>query len=307
LKKSRICFVVNTRSGGKFQHTLIESAREVFSHYACEFLLLSKMEDWHQVYEWNADPSVVALVVVGGDGTANASLSHLLGMVTPVGFLPGGTANDFSRALGFESLELLALRNSIESNKVKAVDVMRANNKYFLTAGGIGLGSDVSLAINESRKSSSLFRWAFAALGSHMYSILALKKVLFEHRKRRFHLRLTGTEGTIEVETSLLLCCNVGLIGKHLNISPRSLMYDGRFETYSVAEAGSKHSVLSSLLNARRGKGLKADNILTSHFLEIESLSGESLAFFGDGEVLLHAKKISLELMPKALNCFFKE
>jgi diacylglycerol kinase family enzyme len=300
----RLCFVLNMKSGSGFQSSLIDRVKRVFREFKCEFLLLSKMEDWLQIYEWNSDDTVEAIVVIGGDGTANASLKHFFGMVTPVAFLPGGTANDFASACGFKCLDLELLRDKILGKCIKSVDLLRANDSYFLTAGGIGLGTDVALAINDLRSRSLFFRGLFGTLGSQMYSLMALKKTIFNNRSRKYPLILTTPTERVQVQSALLLCCNVGVIGGNLSLSPDSDMCDGVFETYSLNETANSTSVLRSLLSARLGQGLKADRSLQSSRLTIEHADGESLAFFGDGEVLINSPRIELQSMPGALRCF---
>jgi diacylglycerol kinase (ATP) len=315
--KGRIGFLINLHSGKKMQVEFLERARRTFVGYRCEFVFLSDLSDWENVALWQKDPEIKALVVVGGDGTANASLPYILGFQKPVAYLPGGTANDFARACGFENLDLQALKQAIESESTVRVDVLEVNGRPFLTAGGVGLPMQVSKHINHQRNASAAFRLAFRALRSQMYGFVALKKILHLQPTEQLPLHLTvskknSKEGSPNEESQkeenlrapMVFFCNLGTIGKHLKLSPGSLWDDGQCEVLEVGENKSRWQVLHSLAHARFGHGLKNMRCWRGEEFSLKRTDGQDMAFFADGEVLALASRFDIRLRPKALTVF---
>lgn len=75
------------------------------------------------------------VVAVGGDGTANAAVQHVVGRGT-LGVLPTGTLNHFSRDLGIEDADA-ALR-VLEAGHRRRIDIGRAGSRFFLNNAGMG-------------------------------------------------------------------------------------------------------------------------------------------------------------------------
>ena len=69
---------------------------------------------------------------MGGDGTVNETVNGIAqgGFKSTFGFIPVGTVNDMSRALGIHQNPTQAIKR-IDINQTRTIDIGRCNNKYF--------------------------------------------------------------------------------------------------------------------------------------------------------------------------------
>src|SRR3954471_13339033 len=82
-----------------------------------------------------------AVVVFSGDGTYNEAINGAAGRV-PFGFLPGGGASVFPRALGVprDPVEAAAqVGRALEENRTRTIGLGRVNGRRFCFSAGIGL------------------------------------------------------------------------------------------------------------------------------------------------------------------------
>ncbi|ETS92216.1 MULTISPECIES: diacylglycerol kinase family protein [Veillonella] len=73
-----------------------------------------------------------AVFCMGGDGTVNETVNGIAqgGFTCTFGFIPVGTVNDMSRALGMPQNPMLAIRR-LDINQTRSIDIGRCNDKYF--------------------------------------------------------------------------------------------------------------------------------------------------------------------------------
>lgn len=73
----------------------------------------------------------------------NEVVNGLAGADVNFGILPVGTMNVFATELGIPQNNLAKAWEIIEAGHVRAVDLPRANNEYFVQLGGVGLDAEV--------------------------------------------------------------------------------------------------------------------------------------------------------------------
>ena len=83
------------------------------------------------------------IVAAGGDGTINEVVNGLAGTSVTLGLLPIGTMNVFATELGLPVHDLQLCWNIIKSDSTRAVDLPRANQKFFVQLAGVGLDAQV--------------------------------------------------------------------------------------------------------------------------------------------------------------------
>jgi diacylglycerol kinase family enzyme len=87
-----------------------------------------------------------AVVVLGGDGTANEVVQALAGGTTALGLVPGGGANVLIRALGGPAEPVAAtarLLGALREDRRRRIGLGRAGDRYFTFAAGMGLDATV--------------------------------------------------------------------------------------------------------------------------------------------------------------------
>jgi diacylglycerol kinase family enzyme len=85
-----------------------------------------------------------ALVVFSGDGTYNEAINGAAGLV-PFGFLPGGGASVFPRALGLPRDPVAAaarVGEALEMGRTTSIGLGRVNGRRFCFSAGIGLDAE---------------------------------------------------------------------------------------------------------------------------------------------------------------------
>src|SRR5207302_2232442 len=83
------------------------------------------------------------IVAAGGDGTVNEVVNGLAGANATLGLLPIGTMNVFATELGLPVNDLALCWNIIQSDSTRAIDLPKANEKYFVQLAGVGLDAQV--------------------------------------------------------------------------------------------------------------------------------------------------------------------
>jgi diacylglycerol kinase (ATP) len=101
------------------------------------------------VQELISKEKVTVIVAVGGDGTVHEVVNGLVGTNTPLGIIPAGSGNDFSRGLGIPLKHDKALERILKG-KPKIIDIGYVNSTYFCTVAGIGFDGEVAQTTNVS-------------------------------------------------------------------------------------------------------------------------------------------------------------
>jgi diacylglycerol kinase family enzyme len=85
-----------------------------------------------------------AIVVYSGDGTYNEAVNGAAGLV-PFGFVPGGGASVFPRALGLDrrpAAAAEAIAAALASGRTRTISLGRVNGRRFLFSAGVGFDGE---------------------------------------------------------------------------------------------------------------------------------------------------------------------
>jgi len=168
----------------------------------------------------------------GGDGTVMEVARGLLGTNTPMGILPGGTANLMSVELGIpKDLALAAGIIVNPESEVRFVDLGTVNDTYFALRIGMGFSAERVKSADRALKDK---------YGKMAYSIGALK-ALTKLKKAEYRITLDGQ--TIVTQGISCFIDNAGNLGKagfsaaeNISISDGLLdvilIRDASYETY---------------------------------------------------------------------------
>jgi diacylglycerol kinase (ATP) len=221
----RIHIVVNPASGK--DQPILNTLNRVLRKYDVQWdvSITQKDGDGQRFAQAAVANGANVVAVYGGDGTVMDVANGLLESDVPLAVLPGGTGNAVLHELGVpahldQAAELLCQPDS----QLRALDLGRTENGYFLLRAGVGLATQMTEIANREMKD----RW-----GNMAYVMAALQS-LPQSQRLNFQLTLNGNE-PIECEGVLCLVCNMahlGTIGLSLNsdISP----YDGLLDVLVV-------------------------------------------------------------------------
>ncbi|EDY19481.1 diacylglycerol kinase catalytic region [Chthoniobacter flavus Ellin428] len=98
--------------------------------------------DARAVAEAAVKEGFATIVAAGGDGTVNEVVNGIVGSDVSLGILPVGTMNVFAAELGLPG-DLDEAWAIIQAGRTRRVDLLRANQQYFVQLAGVGLDAQV--------------------------------------------------------------------------------------------------------------------------------------------------------------------
>jgi len=243
-----------------------------------------------------------AVVIFGGDGTIHRHLGALVRLGLPVLVAPGGSGNDFARALGVPTMRdsLRAWRN-FESGKEqpRAIDVgliRRAAappiDRYFCSVAGCGLDSLTA------RRANRLPRW----LRAHGGYALALAPSLI--RLPAYRMRITrcseaalsvaepveaesgeaGSGGADQSRATLLAAfANTQFYGDGMRIAPRADPADGKLDICRIWTMNPLE-LLGMFPTVYFGQHLRSSKVEYSNATRVRLETEPVLDIYADGE-----------------------
>jgi len=170
-----------------------------------------------------AGAHVDALVVVGGDGTAQLGVNLCADTNVPLGVVEAGTGNDSSRALGLRGIEPEELANRFVATlkSPRAVDVMHvvSHGETFWSFGSVSAGFD---ALVNAR--ANTMSWP---KGPSRYQV-AMVAELASFKPIRYRAVIDGHERNFEA--MLCVAANAQGFGGGMQIVPHAEINDGFFD-----------------------------------------------------------------------------
>ena len=157
---------------------------------------------------------VDGVVAVGGDGLVNIALQVVGGTGVPLGIIPAGTGNDIARSLGLFPGEPIAAADLVVTGRTRAVDLGRANGRWFAAV----LGSGFDSLVNERANRMTWPR------GRARYN-LAILAELRTFRPVPFVLDLEGESW--HTEAMLVAVGNGSSYGGGMRVCPDARLDDG--------------------------------------------------------------------------------
>ncbi|WP_308314928.1 diacylglycerol/lipid kinase family protein [Bacillus sp. V33-4] len=276
------CFIVNKASGNgkalKVWYQIEKMLKEKNVFYCVHFTQKPKHAT-ALVRELIHNEKVSVMVAVGGDGTIHEVVNGLVGTNIPLGIIPAGSGNDFSRGLGIPLKHDRALER-ILSGKPQIIDIGKVNSTLFCTVAGIGFDGEVARLANESKykKFFNVIR-----MGRISYIISALN-VLLRYKPMDMSLIIDNKLHNIP-KAWLIAVANLPFYAGGLVICPEAESNDGFFDVCIVQEM-SKWELLCIFPLVFKGKHTSSPSIKIIKGKQLEIYSSSALLVHGDGEVI---------------------
>jgi diacylglycerol kinase (ATP) len=241
-------------------------------------------------------------VICGGDGTINRLVNLVMKLPEKerssikIGIVPCGRANDLARYLDIP-LDVRAAFERLDENNTKRIDLIKVNDNYVITGGGIGLPSETVEDV-DNFSTSFLGKYLKKPLGDSIYFIFTMKKFIFGYKG----VEIMSKESSKKHLAIYVL--NQPFIGKRFYLAPEAKNDDGQLHIKIVEIPPTFGNHFKTLTNGLKGdldelkwvKGKKSRKIIIN--------LNEPLSFMGDGELLKPNKKIQIEIVPKAITIF---
>lgn len=219
-----------------------------------------------------------SLVVMGGDGMAHLGLNACADTEVPLGVIPAGTGNDFSRGFGLSTRVAKAVQ-AIVAGRTRRVDLgmvtgdLRggAERRYVGSVLSTGYDARVNRRTNgmPSRLGGLAYGWAAVA------ELAAFEPLTY---------RLEVDGQSMELPAMFIAIGNGGWFGGGMHICPQARVDDGLLDL-TVIHPLSRASMLRLLPQVHSGSFVRdpAVELITARRVRVE---GEGLFGMGDGEEL---------------------
>lgn len=222
-------------------------------------------------YETVQDYDIV--IIYGGDGTVHECINGIARLEKRpiVAVLPGGTCNDFSRAIGVPE-DLDAACRLLKTGVVRKVDVCAMNDRFFANFWGIGMITDTSENIDENKKSM---------IGKMSYYLSALETV---RHPSFFHYMIEADGRKLEGEAAMVVALNGNYIGT-VDLPFQANHEDGYLELIIVKDSG--FPLIKEVIQTKKIKatGEHAANLEHYHVQSFTIQTDHPMLIDMDGEV----------------------
>ena len=238
---------------------------------------------------------VKRLVIGGGDGSVNEVVGALArlprGERPELAILPLGTANDFATACSIPIDSIAALRLAV-SGSCNAIDIARANERYFINMATAGFGAQVTAETPVELKNF---------FGGGAYTLTGVLKALSfvpyrgKIKTPDFEFEQTGVVAAV---------CNGRQAGGGQVLAPKAYINDGLLDVVLVTEV--LGADISVLLEEIRNPSVNGRYIKYFQTPWVEGESDEIMPVNLDGEPYQN-KKIRFEAVPEAIDLVLPE
>jgi YegS/Rv2252/BmrU family lipid kinase len=230
----------------------------------------------------------LCIIAVGGDGTLHEVVNGtaMYPNVT-VGFIPGGSGNDFSRGFGIPKdpvAALFAILKGTDHETVRTdVGIIRhtgENATYFVNNMGAGFDAQISEKVNRSKIKRLLNR---LSLGKFVY-VLFLIKELFVYRCSALEIEIDGKKQSFD-SAWFVTVSNQPFYGGGMKISPDANPFDGILNL-TVVHNISKVKLLFVFTSVFKGKHVSFKEVAVLQGKTIRIRSSHPIPAHADGEPL---------------------
>lgn len=250
----------------------------------------------------NANGKPITIAAVGGDGTLHEVVNGIADKSNvSLGFIPGGSGNDFSRGFAIPKKAAAALRLLIENHSMAShlIDLGKIQHNelqetYFMNNMGVGFDAVVAKEANESEMKRLLNRFS---LGRLVYVYILIKKLL-TFRCLPIRIAVDGKEYKYDAAWFVTVS-NQQYYGGGMKIAPEALPDDGLLDV-TVVHNLSRWKLLIIFISVFWGKH--------TFFREVEQFTGKSISIRSENNVLTHADgevigmtPLHIQTCPKAL------
>ncbi|MEO7048547.1 MAG: diacylglycerol kinase family protein [Ferruginibacter sp.] len=282
----KLLFVINPSAGSNTNTNWEESINKYFTgkDFEVDCYRLEQKPDEEKLKKYIAAKKPDRIIAVGGDGTVTLLANIIAGTKTPLGILPGGSANGMAKELEIPSTPEDALK-IIETGIVKNCDSITINKKNIcLHLSDIGINAQLIKYFEEGKLRGML---GYAKM---------ILKTLWRREKMQVIIQTKGLE--VKRNAFMVILANASMYGTGAVINPDGKLDDGIFEVIVIRRL-SIFSILKTVFNPKVFNP-KHFEIFPSTSVEINTL--KRVHFQIDGEYLGKIKNIQAQINPGNIN-----
>jgi diacylglycerol kinase (ATP) len=283
----KIFFIINPKARNGYCMTIWSKIETHLKNKQLSYLTFFTEYPGHakvlanQIAQKNLEKTVI--IAVGGDGTVHEVMNGIIPFQhITLGFIPGGSGNDFSRGFQIPSTPEEALEVIIRLLKKEAalIDIgeIRMGDRtdhYFINNTGAGFDALISFEVNQSPIKALLNKFS---IGRLVYVYFLLKK-LFTYKSSTIDLSIDGHSHIFE-HTWFVTVSNQPFYGGGMKIAPFAVPDDGLFDI-TVVHKLSRLKLLLVFISVFWGKHI--------HFKEVKTFKGQDISIKTATPLFVHA------------------
>ena len=229
------------------------------------------------------------IIVIGGDGTVNKVLPHVLNKDKTIGIIPSGTANLLAAKLKIPTNVKKALK-IIESGRISNIDILKINDKYSALRFGLGYDSDIICKTPQSLKNK------------FGYFAYFLSGILFALRLKQKHYTIFYDNKKLSIVATCIIAANAGNMFRNIfSISQKCELDDGLLDIFilKVKNPIMFFAEFLQIIFDKKSTNSKAMYFQTSNFkikndITTGHIDGEKQKFKGDIEINITPKSVKI-------------
>ena len=270
----KILLVYNSNSGKKTIASHLDRITEIFASEG-KILTLYRFGDViNPLADVLKSGGYDGVVVCGGDGSVNYVVKTLIdnGIDIPLGVIPGGTCNDFSRSLGMPSDIILCAR-LIAQGKTRPVDIGIINGGEGVFVNELAGGVIVNASFNTDQNLKKMF-------GPLAYYVTGLGELA---NLRPFDIKIEADGAHYDEQALVFLVLNGTDISGFSNVIKDALMQDGKMDILVFKDA-KPLEITDALLRFISGVEFKDQSVLRIKASECKIVCNGNIKTTVDGE-----------------------
>jgi len=295
----KLLLIYNSHAGGKRAAKVLPDVKEYFAKKNIEIDILITEHKWHGIeLVKNANLSGYdGIISSGGDGTlfevVNGYYLNASEKKPPIGLIPNGTGNAFSKELNLKSFEWQKAIDIIAANNQKKVDVNRFVTEdktyYSINIIGIGFPVDVGQTVEKLK-----------FLGEASYLLGVLYHIIF---LKSFNVTLDFDGDQLRKDVTFVELANSVYTGSTFVMAPDAKTDDGLIDVVIVDKV-TRLRILKLLPTIFTGKHVLEKEVDVKKVKKVTIKTELPKQLIPDGE-LFGKTPISIECLAKDLTFFW--
>jgi len=290
----KIFFIINPSAGkGQIRNLLLDII-DIFSkaEFKTEIYTTQCRNDaYNCIKDKGAEYDMI--IACGGDGTLSETVKGLMAIEKnkrPVlGYIPGGTTNDYASSLNIPKNAVKAAKNIVRGNVFKC-DVGAFNGEHFIYIAAFGAFTDVSYDTPQEAKN---------LLGHMAYIIEGIKRV---PNLTGYHMKIKYDNEVLEDDFLYGMVCNTYSVAGIASLKNENVVLDdGLFEVILV-KMPKNATEIQSLLTALVTQDMSANVFYRFKASEIEFISDTNVAWTLDGDFGGENNRVEIKNHRKAID-----
>lgn len=294
----KLLFVFNPHAGrGRITGYLNKVLQKLsYGGYLVTVYPTKAKKDAHEFVSEHCDEYDV-IVCCGGDGTLNEVVGAILKTdpEKPMGYIPGGTMNDWASNLGIPS-DMEKAAEVIVEGKPVAFDIGKFNKKMnFNYVAAFGAFTEIAYDTPQNLKKF---------MGQTAYGVSAVKALA---NLRPYSLKVEHDGGVIEGKYLFGMACNSKFVGNFKLTGMHTDLHDGKFSVALIKEIRNPLDIPILFGAAIAQDYMNKDNIDIVETTKAKFIFEEPVKWTLDGEFGGSTAEAEVDLLPSAVKFIIRD